>query len=212
MHLLFFRFCSHTGHSVQSLVVSDSLRPYGLQHARLPCPSSTLRTCSNSCPSSQWCHPTISSSVVPFSSCLQSFPASGSFLTSQFFDSFSFGFPDFALSWSWSRVKLVITEYWIEFPVLNSRFLFFTYFIHSSVYMRSGLTFIPKSSFALKSQENPSFISTLALCYRNLINRGWNQRRLRDVFWIFKKGVRKTKTSPILNHLYVESYKRHKWT
>lgn len=106
----------------------------------------------------------------------------------------------------------IITEYWIEFPVLNSRFLFFTYFIHSSVYMRSGLTFIPKSSFALKSQENPSFISTLALCYRNLINRGWNQRRLRDVFWIFKKGVRKTKTSPILNHLYVESYKRHKWT
>ena len=63
------------------------LRPHGLQHARLPCPSPTPRAYSNSCPSSQWCHPTISSSVVPFSSCLQSFPASGSFPTSQFFTS-----------------------------------------------------------------------------------------------------------------------------
>ena len=59
--------------------MSDSLRPHGLQHARPPCPSSTPRSCSNSCPLSRWCHPTISSSVVPFSSCLQSFPASGSF-------------------------------------------------------------------------------------------------------------------------------------
>ena len=67
-------------------VMSDSLRPHGLQHARPPCPSPTTGACSNSCPSSQWCHPTISSSVVPFS-CLQYFPASGSFLMSQFFAS-----------------------------------------------------------------------------------------------------------------------------
>ena len=59
----------------------------GLQHARPPCPSPTPRDCSNSCPLSQWCHPTISFSVVPFSSCLQPFPASGSFLMSQFFTS-----------------------------------------------------------------------------------------------------------------------------
>ena len=65
--------------------VSDSLRPHELQHARLPYSSLTAKACSNSCPSSQWCHPTISSSVIPFSSCLQSFPASGSFLRSQFF-------------------------------------------------------------------------------------------------------------------------------
>ena len=58
-------------------VVSDSLWPHGLQHDRLPCPSPSPRACSNSCPSSQWCHPTISSSVIPFSSCLQPFPASG---------------------------------------------------------------------------------------------------------------------------------------
>jgi len=68
-------------------VVSNSLQPHGLQHARLPCPSPTPEACSNSCPSSKWCHPTISSSVVPFSSCLQSLPASRSFPMSQFFTS-----------------------------------------------------------------------------------------------------------------------------
>ena len=69
------------------LVVSDSLWPHESQHARPPCPSPTPRVYSNSCPSSWWCHPTISSSVVPFSSCPQSFPTSGSFQTSQFFTS-----------------------------------------------------------------------------------------------------------------------------
>ena len=68
-------------------VVSDFLQPHGLQHARPPCPSPTPRAYSNSCPLSLWYHPTISSSVVPFSSCLRSFPASGSFQTSQFFTS-----------------------------------------------------------------------------------------------------------------------------
>ena len=66
-------------------VVSDSLWHHGQQHARLPCPSPTPRACSDSCPLSWWCHPTTSSSVVPFSSCLQSFPASGSSPMSQFF-------------------------------------------------------------------------------------------------------------------------------
>ena len=60
-------------------VMSNSLPLHGLQHARLPCPSPTPGASSNSCSSSRWCHPTISSSVVPFSSCLQSFPTSGSF-------------------------------------------------------------------------------------------------------------------------------------
>ena len=68
-------------------VMSDFLRPHGQQHARLPCPSSTLNACSNSCPSSQWWYPTISSYAVPFSSCLQSSPASRSFPMSQFFTS-----------------------------------------------------------------------------------------------------------------------------
>ena len=68
-------------------VVSDSLRPHGLQHARFPCPSPTPGAYSNFCPLSQWCHPTISSSVIPFSFHLQSFPASESFQMSQFFAS-----------------------------------------------------------------------------------------------------------------------------
>ena len=78
--------------SVQSLR-SNSLWPHGPQHARLPCQSPTPGVYSDSCPSSQWCHPTISSSVVLFSSCLQSFSASGSFPVSQFFasDGQSFG-------------------------------------------------------------------------------------------------------------------------
>ena len=68
--------------------MTDSLRPHGLQHVRPPCPSPTPGVYSNSCPLSQWCHPTISSSVIPFSSCcLQSFPASESFPMSQFFAS-----------------------------------------------------------------------------------------------------------------------------
>ena len=61
----------------------QTLRPHDLRHTRLPCPSSTTRACSNSCPLSQWCHPTISSSVIPFSSCFQSFPSSGSFQMSK---------------------------------------------------------------------------------------------------------------------------------
>ena len=68
-------------------VMSNSFRPCGLQHTRLPCPSPIPRAYSNSCPLSRWCHPTISSSVLPFFSCLQSFPASGSFQMSQFFAS-----------------------------------------------------------------------------------------------------------------------------
>ena len=68
-------------------VMSNSFQPHGLQHAMLPCSSPTPGAYSNSCPSSQWCHPTILSSVNPFSSCLQSFPASGSFPMSQIFTS-----------------------------------------------------------------------------------------------------------------------------
>ena len=71
------------GNQFSRSVVSDSLRSHGLQHTRPPCPSLTPGACSNSGPLRQWCHPTFSSSVVPFSSCPQSFPASGSFPMSQ---------------------------------------------------------------------------------------------------------------------------------
>ena len=84
LHIMFAKWQSF---SVQfsCSVVSDSLRPHESQHTRPPCPSPTPGVYSNSCPLSQWCHPAISSSVVPFSSCSQSFPASGSFPTSQLF-------------------------------------------------------------------------------------------------------------------------------
>ena len=95
--------------SVQSLSHVDSLGPHGLQHSRLPYRSPIPGAYSNSCPSSQWCHPTISSSVIPFSSCLQSFPASGSFLRSQFF----------VLDWSFNFSISTSNEY--------SRLIFFRF-------------------------------------------------------------------------------------
>ena len=78
-----FNYVNQFSHSV----MSDSLCPYGLQHTRLPCPSPTPKAYSNFCPLSPWCHPTISFSDIQFSSCLQSFPASGSFPMSQFLTS-----------------------------------------------------------------------------------------------------------------------------
>src|SRR5574342_795535 len=77
----------HSSVEFSHSVVCDSLQPHGIQHARPPCPSPTPGVYSSSCPSSRCCHPTISSSVVPFSSCLQYFPASGSFPMNQFFAS-----------------------------------------------------------------------------------------------------------------------------
>ena len=84
LNCFFFKHCLFPPiiiSSVSCSVVSDSLRPHGLQRARRPCPSPTPGACSDSCPSSQWCHPTISSSVIPFSFCLQSFQASVSFFS-----------------------------------------------------------------------------------------------------------------------------------
>ena len=92
-------------------VVSDSLRPHGLQHTRLPCPSPTPGVCSNSCPSSRWYHPTISSSVIPLSSCLQSFPVSRSFPMSQFFASGGWSIGTSA----WTLVLPMIIQDW--FPI-----------------------------------------------------------------------------------------------
>ena len=84
LNIMHFTFSVQFSH----LAMADSLQPHGLQYARPPCPSPTPRDYSNSCPLSQWCHPTVSFSFVPFS-CLQSFPASGSFQMSQFFTSSS---------------------------------------------------------------------------------------------------------------------------
>ena len=108
VHMLLF---SHS-------LVSDSLWPHGLQHSRLPCRSPSPRTCSNSCPSSRWCYPTILFSVIPFSSCLQSFPASGSFLMSQLFTSSG---QSIGASASASALPMNIQdwfpEYWLVFSI-----------------------------------------------------------------------------------------------
>ena len=92
LHIRWPKYWAHLRQSLQRIssvqfsysVVSNSLQPRGLQHARLPCPSPTPGACSDLCPS-QWCHPTVSSSAIPFSFCLQSFPAYRSSLRSQFF-------------------------------------------------------------------------------------------------------------------------------
>ena len=99
---LVFRVHIQFSHSV----VSDSLGPHGLQHARPSCLSPTPRVHPNPCPLSQWCHPTILSSVVPFSSCPQSFPDSGSFQVSQLFVS---GGQRIGVSAPWPRIKFAPT-------------------------------------------------------------------------------------------------------
>ena len=99
-----------TKYSVQfsCSVTSNSLQPHGLQHTRPPCPPPTPRACSNSCPLSWWCHPTTSSSVVPFSSCLQSLPASGSSPMSKFF---TWGDQSIAVSASTSVLRMNVQDW-----------------------------------------------------------------------------------------------------
>ena len=103
-------------------VVSDSFRPQGLQHTRPPCPLPTPGVYSNSCALSRWCHPTISSSVIPFSSWLQSFPASGSFPISQFFAS---GGQSIGVSASASVLPMTIQDWfplgWTSWISLQSK-------------------------------------------------------------------------------------------
>ena len=103
-------------------VMSNSLRTHGLQHARLPCPSPTTGAYSYSCPLSRWCHPTILSSVAPFSSHLQSFPASGSFQMSQFF---AWGSQSIGVSASTSVLPMTIKDWfplgWTDWISLQSK-------------------------------------------------------------------------------------------
>ena len=101
------------------LLLCLTLQPHGLQHARLPGPSLSSAVCSNSCPLSQWCHPIISSSVIPFSSRLQSFPASGSFPMSQFFTS---GGQSIGVS-AWASVLPVNIQGWFPLELTGLNFL-----------------------------------------------------------------------------------------
>ena len=169
-----------------------SLWPHGLQHARLSCPSLTPRACSNSCPSSRWCHPTISSSVVPFS-CLQSFPASGSFPVSQFFAS---GGQSIGASISASFLPMNIQDClllgWTDLLSLQSRGLSRVFFQHHSSkasiprrsafftvqlshpYMTTGKTIaLTRRTFVGKVMSLPSTLGSFKGCEMSCHNLWW---------------------------------------
>ena len=138
------------GYSVQfsHSVVSDSLRPHEVQHTRLPCPSPTPRVYSNPCPLSRWRHPTISSSVVPCSSCLQSSPASGSFPMTQFFAS---GGQSIGVSASTSVLPMNIQD-WFPLGWTGWIFLFDLTVMSFEVYMTNRIVPREGTYFSYKSR------------------------------------------------------------
>ena len=132
-------------------VVSDSLWPHELQHARPPCPSPTPRVYPNPCPSSWWCHPTISSSVIPFPSCPQSFPASGSFQMSQLFSS---GGQSIEVSASTSVLPMNIQDWfplgwtgWISLQSKGLSRVFSNITVQKHQFFGTQLSFSPMLSF-----------------------------------------------------------------
>ena len=145
--------------------MSNSLRPHGLQHARPPCSSPTPRVHSNSCPLSQWCHPTISSSVFPFSSHFQSFPASGTFQMSQLFISSG---QSISVSASTSVLPMNIQD-WFPLGWTSWIFLIITWFILLGIYFlgqRIGLFFKAMEMYC-------PWLSRLTLPAQNLLTMYW---------------------------------------
>ena len=136
--------------------MSNSFPPHGLQHARLPCPSPTPRAYSNSCPLSWRCHPTISSSVIPFSSCLQSFPALGSFLVSQFFHSWKASISS-PLSFLYSPTLTSIHDYGKTIALTRGTFVGKVMSLLFNMLSRLVIAFLPKSKRLLISWlQSPS--------------------------------------------------------
>ena len=139
-------------------VMSHTLQPHGLQHARISCPSPTPGACSKSCPSSWWCHPTISSSVVLFSSCLPSCSASGSFPVSQFF---ALGGQSIGISGSASILPINIQDWsplgWTSWISLQSKGLLRVF---------SNTTFWSINSSTLSFPYSPTFTS-IHDCWKN---------------------------------------------
>ena len=149
--------------------MSDSLQPQGLQHASPPCPSPTPRVYSNSCPLSQWCHPSISPSVIPFSSHLQSFPASGSFPKSQFFAS---GGQRIAVSASASVLPMNIQDW---FPLELTGLIFLQYKELSRVFSSTQFKTIKSSALSLLYYGS-TFIS---------VHDYWRKIHIALTIWIF---------------------------
>ena len=141
--------------------MSDSLRPHGLQHARLPCPSPAPGVYPNSCPSSRWCHPTISSSVIPFSSCLQSFPVSGSSPMSQFFAS---GGQSIGVSASASVLPMNIQDWfplgwtgWISLPSKGFSRVFSNITVQKHQFLLLSFLYIPTLTSVHEYWKNYNF-------------------------------------------------------
>ena len=151
-------------------VMSNSLWPRGLKDARPPCPSPTPRVYSDSCPWSQWCHPTISSSVIPFSSHLQSFPASESFPVSQFFAS---GGQSIGVSASASVLPMNIQNWfplgWTGWISLKSKGLSKSFLQHHS----SKASILQRSAFFIVQLSHPHMITgkTKALTRRTFVGK-----------------------------------------
>ena len=143
--------------------MSDSLRPHELQHARPPCSSPTPRVHPNPCPLSQWCHPTISFSVVPFSSCPQSFPASGFFQMSQLFTS-----NGQSIAVSTSLLPMSTLDWWTGWISLQSKGLSRVFSNHSS-----KASILRHSAFFIVQLSHPYMITgkTAALMRRTFVDR-----------------------------------------
>ena len=146
-------------------VMSDSSQPHGPQHTSFPCPSPTPRACSKSCPLSQWCHQTISSSVIPFSSCFQSFPESESFPVSQFFAS---GGQSIGNSASASVLPVNIQDW---FPLGGTGWIFFQSKGHSRVFSN---TTVQKHQFFSTQLSHPYMTTgkTTALTRQTFFGKG----------------------------------------
>ena len=150
-------------------VVSNSLQPHEPQHTRLPCPSPTARVYPNPCPLSRWCHPTISLSVVPFSSCPQSFPASGSFQMSQLFAS---GGQSTGVSASVFVLPMNIQDWlplgWTGWISLQSKTLKSLLQHHSS-----KASILPHPAFFIVQYSNPHITTgkTIALTRRTFVGK-----------------------------------------
>ena len=191
-------------------VMSESLRPHGLQHTRLLGPSLSPTVCANSCPLSQWCHPTISSSVIPFSSCLQFFPASGSFPVSQFFTSSG---QIIGASASASVLPMNIQDW---FPLgltgmisLQSKHLekhlFLFYWLHQSLWLCGSQQTVENSSTDGNTRP-PDLPPGKSVC-RSRSNR--TKHGTTDRFQIRKGAHQGCTLSPCLFNLYAEYIMRN---
>ena len=178
--------------------MSDSLQPQGLQHASLPRPSPSPETCSNSCPLSLWCHPTILSSVIPFSSFLQSFPTSGSFLMSwPKYTSFSFSISSFS---EYSGIVSFRTD-WIDILVVQGTLKNLLQHYSSKASILQHSAFLMCVSRSLQKRYGLTERGTEYSSLRSWNKSFWRRSPLPQTDW--KPQSQKTKQSNHMHHSLV---------